>query len=406
MTDARTEQLISRAIEDAADLDLDPATVAALRERLPVVADDIVAAIMAEVPSYAGALTGRRGANIRLAVQTALDNFLALAGGSVEQSTDLGAGADAAFALGRGEAANGRSMEALLAAYRVGARVAWRGWSSVAVASGLHAETMAKFAELVFAFIDELSATSAAGHAEALATQDRARQRQLERLGRSLLDGASDDVLLAESERTGWTPPSMLVAVLLAAGRAHAVRQLLDPDTLLLTENLPSTLPESDSTAVLLVPADQDASRAHLLQLLRGVHAVVGPARPWRQVRASFARAVRAVEMVPATGEPVDTEHCLVELVLTADSEAYHDLRERALAPLAELPPATVTRLTDTLRSWLLHQGRRDAVAEDLFVHPQTVRYRMSQLREHYGDALADPRQVLELTVALALARV
>ncbi|WP_034274804.1 PucR family transcriptional regulator [Haloechinothrix halophila] len=400
----RNESVASRAIQDAADLDIDATTITALRERLPAVADDVVAAIMAEVPSYAGALTGRRGANIRHAVQTTLDNFLELAGGTASQVADLGAGADAAFALGRGEAANGRSMEALLAAYRVGARVAWRGWSAVAVDLGLHADTMAKFAELVFAFIDELSATSAAGHADALAMQDRARQRQLERLGRSLLDGATDDVLLADAERADWTPPTMLVAVLVAEARAHAVRQPLDPATLLLAENLPSA-PTTESMTVLLVPADQDTTRAHLLQLLRGMHAVVGPARPWRDVKASFARAVRAVEVVPATGEPIDTERCLVELVLNADSDAYDDLRERALAPLRELPPTTVARLTDTLRSWLLHQGRRDAVAEDLFVHPQTVRYRMGQLREHYGEALSDPRQVLELTVALALRR-
>lgn len=400
----RREPVASRAIQGAADLDIDATTIAALRDRLPAVADDVVAAIMAEVPSYAGALTGRRGANIRQAVQTALDNFLELASGKAAQVADLGAGADAAFELGRGEAANGRSMEALLAAYRVGARVAWRGWSSAAVETGLAADTMAKFAELVFDFIDELSATSAAGHADALATQDRARQRQLERLGRSLLDGATDDVLLADAERAGWTPPTMLVAVLLAEARAHAVRQLLDPTTLLLADNLPSA-PLTEDMAVLLVPADQDTSRAHLLQLLRGMHAVVGPARRWRDVRASFARTVRAAEVVPATGEPIDTERCLVELVLSADSDAYDDLRERALAPLRELPPTTVARLTDTLRSWLLHQGRRDAVAEDLFVHPQTVRYRMSQLREHYGEALSDPRQVLELTVALALRR-
>jgi len=56
-----------------------------------------------------------------------------------------------------------------------------------------------------------------------------------------------------------------------------------------------------------------------------------------------------------------------------------------------------------TLRSWLLHHGRRDAVAAELFVHPQTVRYRMGQLREVFGDRLEDPRHVLELTIALGL---
>ena len=43
----------------------------------------------------------------------------------------------------------------------------------------------------------------------------------------------------------------------------------------------------------------------------------------------------------------------------------------------------------------------REAVAAELFVHAQTVRYRMTQLRELYGDRLNDPQTILELTVAL-----
>jgi DNA-binding PucR family transcriptional regulator len=101
-------------------------------------------------------------------------------------------------------------------------------------------------------------------------------------------------------------------------------------------------------------------------------------------------------------GAPLDTEEHLATLVLDADPEALADLRERALAPLADLRPATRERLAETLRSWLLHHGRREDVAQDLFVHAQTVRYRMGQLRELYGDRLDDPRTVLELTLALS----
>ena len=72
-----------------------------------------------------------------------------------------------------------------------------------------------------------------------------------------------------------------------------------------------------------------------------------------------------------------------------------------ALAPLSGLRPASAEKLADTLRAWLLLQGRRDDVAAALFVHPQTVRYRMSQLRELYGDRLDDPDAVLELVLAL-----
>jgi DNA-binding PucR family transcriptional regulator len=51
----------------------------------------------------------------------------------------------------------------------------------------------------------------------------------------------------------------------------------------------------------------------------------------------------------------------------------------------------------------LLHHGRREQIAAALFVHPQTVRYRMGQLRELYAERLEDPRSVLELTIALGV---
>jgi len=96
-------------------------------------------------------------------------------------------------------------------------------------------------------------------------------------------------------------------------------------------------------------------------------------------------------------------ERRLADLVLRADGEALADLRARALAPLEDLTPAAREKLVETLRAWLLHHGRREQIAAALFVHPQTVRYRMGQLRERYGTGLEDPRTVLELTIALGL---
>jgi DNA-binding PucR family transcriptional regulator len=72
------------------------------------------------------------------------------------------------------------------------------------------------------------------------------------------------------------------------------------------------------------------------------------------------------------------------------------------LEPLADLSPAAQDRLTETLLSWLLHQGRRDDVAAELHVHAQTVRYRMGQVRELYGDRLGDPAVVRALVLALS----
>jgi DNA-binding PucR family transcriptional regulator len=120
------------------------------------------------------------------------------------------------------------------------------------------------------------------------------------------------------------------------------------------------------------------------------------------EVHGSYARACSAVALgLTSDDGPLDTEERLADLVLRADGEALADLRAQVLEPLSELSPTAREKLTETLRSWLLHQGRREQVATELFVHAQTVRYRMTQLRELYGARLDDPRTVLELTIAL-----
>jgi hypothetical protein len=383
------------------------AVAEALRAELPRVAERAVEEIIVAVPGYADAFLGPMGRKISTAVELTLRGFLQLAavGGDVDAGNPGGPVVEAAYALGRGEARSGRSMDALLAAYRVGARVSWRDMSAAAVAAGLGPEPVARFAELVFAYIDRLSAASVAGHADELASSGRARQRLLERLAHGLLTGSSPSELTELARRAEWAPPRTLSVVLLPEGRTRGAMVSLDPRTLVAAEDVPG-LDRNGNLAVLLVPDAEGAARGALLRGLAGRLAVVGPARTWVHAQASYARALRALALglTPENGEPLDTDARLAELVLRADEEALADLRARALAPLDSVGPTAREKLTETLRCWLLHHGRRDQVAAALFVHPQTVRYRMTQLRELFGPRLEDPRTVLDLTVALGVA--
>ncbi len=385
-------------------LGLAPEVIAALHAQLPDVAARTIAAVTAEVPQYADTLSREMATGIAAGVEMALAAFLRLAAGTGEQDPDaaIGAAVTGAYELGRVEARSHRSVDALLSAYRVGARVAWQDQADTAVRHGVPAATVADFAALVFAYIDELSAASVAGHTAELAATGRVRARHLAELGQGLLAGEPADVLLTRAERAQWAPPSTLTAVLLPAARVHDATALVDARTLVLSDDL-SDGPVPAQTGVLLVP-DAAPGRTDLFGQLRGRAAIVGPARPWTKVSSSFDRAVRALALARLDRDaPVDTEDRLTGLVVSADPDALADLRAQVLAPLADLRPATAERLVTTLRSWLLHQGRRGAVAEDLVVHPQTVRYRMTQLRERYGDRLDDPEMVLDLLVALAL---
>jgi DNA-binding PucR family transcriptional regulator len=96
----------------------------------------------------------------------------------------------------------------------------------------------------------------------------------------------------------------------------------------------------------------------------------------------------------------VAEEHA-AELVLHADPLLASELAEARLAPLLTLRPAVRERLTESLSAWLDCQGRVDETARALDVHPQTVRYRLNQLREAFGGALDDPDARFELALAL-----
>ncbi|MCW2757120.1 MAG: putative transcriptional regulator, PucR family [Nocardioidaceae bacterium] len=376
---------------------LEPIVASAMRADLRKTATEVVEVVVAEVPSYRDAFAGTMGRTIQDAVALALDGFLELASRGIESDTEAAMGpvVEGAYRLGRGEARSGRSMEALLSAYRVGARVAWRALADRGVAAGLPAAEVAHFAELVFAYIDQLSAASAAGHADEAETSGRVRQRLLERLARQFAAGAPEAALLASAKRAEWEVPKTLTAVLVGVERARGALTALSSRTLVVAEDLPGLEGETE-LALLLVP---DVKRAMLLRALDAYAAVVGPTLEWRRVRASYLRAVRARSLA-GTGL-TDADALLARLVLDADADGLADLRARVLAPLDDVRDSTTEKLTETLRAWLLCRGRREAVAELLHVHPQTVRYRVGQLRDLFGDRLDDPEQVLELVLAL-----
>lgn len=381
---------------------LPEAALAAMWSLLPSVAERTVAAVVDDVPSYADAFGGRMGENIERAVQQSLAAFLQLVseGGDPDTSPTVRPALEGAFALGKGEARGGRSTDVLLAAFRVGARTAWREWSAVAVAHAVPGEQLAVFAERVFAYIDRLSATSVAGHADELAKTGLARQRHREALVRLLLAAAPTEDLVAAAERAQWHPPRTLTAVAVPRGEERRLLPVLGAGSLEVPDD--AFAPLARPITVLLMADVSGRSRASVLASIGVAGAILGPHRPWAQADQSVRRVLRAVELFDTATALVDTEEHLTELVLHADPEAFADLRARALAPLEVLRPTVRDKLVQTLRAWLLYQGRRDDIAASLYVHPQTVRYRLGQLRELYGDALQDPHRIQELTIALA----
>src|SRR5215204_2445235 len=157
-----------------------PAEIADLLEpELDAITDEILATIAREVPEYARPLEGSFGRGVRTGVTEALRQFVELIR---SPSGARGPGREVYVALGRGELRQGRTLDSLQSAYRVGARVAWRRVATAAGQAGVDPEVLSLLAESMFAYIEELSADSVEGYAEArsqLEGERRRRRREL-----------------------------------------------------------------------------------------------------------------------------------------------------------------------------------------------------------------------------------
>jgi DNA-binding PucR family transcriptional regulator len=129
----------------------------------------------------------------------------------------------------------------------------------------------------------------------------------------------------------------------------------------------------------------------------------------WDHAGASVQRALLGWSVHAAGRLSEDTlartDDHLIALLLAANPRLTADLIARRLRALEEMAPGARERAIATLRAWLDAHGDVSAAAEMLHVHPQTVRYRLSGLREAIGDAaLDDPTARLELALALQAA--
>lgn len=382
---------------------LEPSVAAALRPALPALADEIIATVRAAVPAYAIPLRGSFARNIRLGVEQALGGFLELIESRDEARLP---GREVYEGLGRGEVRAGRSLEALLSAYRAGAQLSWRRLAEQGQRAGLPPATLYTLAEAIFAYIDELSAATAHGHAQAQSAAAGERLELRRRLLGLLLRDPPPAVEEVEgaARDAGWAVPASLAVVAVAPQRPGALPGRVGEGVLVGGEE--------EGTVLLAVPDPGGPGvHAHLVHALRAMPAALGPAVTPADARHSAQRARAALALHERLGKGdgppalVVADDHLMDLLLAAQPRLAADLVRRRLAPLDALSEPVHDRLTETLAAWLDHLGEARPAAEALNVHVQTVRYRLGQLRELLGDALDDPDARLELALALRARR-
>jgi hypothetical protein len=375
-------------------------TIAVVRGELGALADGIITAVRAASPVYGAVLGAPEGMALRLGVEQAIRAFL----DAMERGERPAGDTDELWRrLGEAEYQSGRSLEDLRAAFRMGIRAAWRGAADVATRAGVSAPAAIALAEAIFVYGDALATDVVEGYLRMQSDQAGERERRRRRLAAALLDPAGQDPEFAAraGELAQWPLPRQLAVLALAGDDPGAVARRLDLDVLL----------GADADGVWLVLPDPEGPGrpAAIDRALEAEPAALGPtvapADAHRSLRwARLALALAEAGAVDAAGPgPVRAGDHLATLILLQDREMALALSRRRLAPLDGLHAGERERLLQTLGAWLAHQRHTPAIAAQLHVHPQTVRYRIAKLRELLGDTLDGAQGRFELDLALRI---
>ncbi len=230
----------------------------------------------------------------------------------------------------------------------------------------------------------------------------------------SILTGEADEELPSRIAALGWhghgevsvlvgtTPPQFDVDQLRRTARKLGVDVLIGvqgsrlvlvigrAELLARSEELPSELPFPEIAKRL----EPGFGSGHLV-LGPPVPALVEASQSARAALAGFAVA-KGWRNAP---RPVEADDLLPERALAGDPLAKQTLVERIYRPLQ----AHSADLVATLWSYLDNGRSLEATARELFVHPNTVRYRLKRVSEVIGWDATGPREALILQTALIL---
>jgi hypothetical protein len=402
-----------------------------LRPRAGKLAHAIVREIQRRIPEYSRPLEGDFGQVITDGVEQAVLHF-------IDQIADPSAPQDERAEiyrkLGRIEVHEARGVEPLQAAFRLGARVAWRYLTEASQQLRFSVPIIGLLGEALFAHIDELTTLSMEGYAAAQARAAGGMERRRRRLLELILSeppvvpGAIRDA----AESVGWPVPDWVCMVALhhRDGEDRPLALELDGTVLVDLESdepcllmpcdpapaadpdgLPPVLDEVGGTRPGHPDSAPDALTGELLRVvelekaLDGWKAAIGPpvrladaARSLTWARRTLALADRGlIDPAPV----ISCSRNLSTLWLLADQPLVEQLAAQTLRPFGDLTAKQRARLRETLLAWLKTRDSAPTLAATLGVHPQTIRYRMHQLERLFGGSLVEPDSRFDLEVAL-----
>jgi DNA-binding CsgD family transcriptional regulator len=374
-----------------------------LRPELPSLSEEIIEALREKIPEYARPMDGPYGQIMRTGVEQALSSFVDRV---ADPDTSLVHRDEVALMLGRHEAEEGRSLDSLQTAYRIGSRVAWHRVMEVGRKADLTSDVMSQLADAVFAYMNELAELSFQGYREARAVTAEEQQVVRRRLLQLILDRDQPIPLRALADiatDANWPLPDQVTAVAVQASPTA------EPGPLTAESDVLASLDEGQPH--MLIPEEAGVGRQAALAARLGTRrAAIGLRVPLADAADSLRWARQALALAESgaieAGQIVHCEDHLLTLWLMSDSALAEQISRRQLGALEGLTPRQRERLTETFGAWLETRGTAAEIADRLQVHPQTVRYRIRQLERTLGDQFGDPDTRFAMEMVLRAMRI
>ncbi|GAB7007870.1 fatty acid biosynthesis transcriptional regulator FasR [Nocardioides sp. AN3] len=224
----------------------------------------------------------------------------------------------------------------------------------------------------------------------------------------AVLRAETDESLLSRASALGWGGRRSLTVVLGPAPARRTETDVFDDVRRLARAAGLDALCAIQGELLVVVlggSADARAAAATVAELFAPGPVVAGPVADDLASAHISARAAlaghRAADGWPDAPRPVLSSDLLPERALARDDDATEHLVEHVYGPLAH---ARAT-LIETLTAYFAAGGSLEAAARELFVHPNTIRYRLRQVADLTGYTATRPRDALTLQVALILGR-
>jgi DNA-binding PucR family transcriptional regulator len=356
--------------------------------------------VMGDRLPFFAELEASQRASVQLVVQTALVNF---AEWMRNPRGDVGYTAEA-FALVPQELTRRIALRQTVDMVRV----TMEHFEEAVPMLARNEEQMTALTVGILRYSRNLAFAAASGYADAAEARGAWDTRMEANVVDAVVRGDVGPELQSQAAALNWdaTAPATVIV-----GLPHPDRLDLASDDVhvIATRNGRTALSDVHGTWLVAIVSGQLSPTDRTLGELLGVFAegpvVIGPTAPTLSgAHHSATEAIAGMNAVAGwTGapRPVSARELLPERALLGDATAIAALDTEVMRPLADAGPA----LTETLDAYLDSGGAIEACARALFVHPNTVRYRLKRIGDFTGRDPTTPRDAYVLRVASTVGR-